>query len=61
MVQGSRVRPQTSVGIDCEVTSTGFPLLIQEGLLSVIRESICRKNWLTTKSSLPKKKSVVTM
>ena len=38
--------------IDCEIFSTGilFPLLIQEGLLSVIRKSICTKYWLTTLS-----------
>ena len=39
----------TSVEIDCEINSTVilFPLLIHEGLLSVIRESICTKYWLT--------------
>ena len=30
--------------------------LIQEGLLSVIKESICTKYWLTALLSLPRKK-----
>ena len=42
----------TSVEIDCEINSTVilYPLLIHEGLLSVIRESICTKYWLTNLS-----------
>ena len=42
----------TSLEIDCEINSTVilFPLLIQEGFLSVIRKSICKKYWLTTLS-----------
>ena len=43
---------RTSVEFDCEINSTVilFHLLIQEGLLSVIKESICMKYWLTTLS-----------
>ena len=38
----------TFVEIDCEIISTAFILpLIQEGLLSVTRESMCTKYWLT--------------
>ena len=51
------VRSHTFVTIDYEIFSAvilHLPL-IQEGLLSVIRESMCTKYWLTAKSSLPRK------
>ena len=53
--------PYTFVVIDHEITSTVILLLrlIQEGLLSVISQSMCTKYWLTTESSLPREKNVV--
>ena len=36
--------------------SPPFRWIIQEGLLSVTRESLCTKYWLTACSSLPRKK-----
>ena len=55
---GSRVRPW-SCPIDSEIISTFILLLplIREGLLSVTSESMCMKNWLTAKSSVPRKKA----
>ena len=38
--------------------SPPFRWIIQEGLLSVTSETMCAKYWLTTCSSLPRKKSV---
>ena len=50
----------SSVEIGHEIISTIILLLlIQEGLLSVTRESMCTKYWLTAISSLPRKKNVV--
>ena len=51
----------TFMEIDHEIISTvillpSTELIIQEGLLSVTSESMYTKNWLTTCSSLPKKK-----
>ena len=43
--------------IDHEIISTVIFLpLIQEGLLSVKSESMCRKYWVTAQSGLPRKK-----
>ena len=51
-------RSHTFVEIHHEIISMAILLLplIQEGLLSVTRESMCTKYWLTAKSSLPRKK-----
>ena len=51
-------RSHTFVEIDDEIISTVILLLwpIQEGLLSVTRESMCMKYWLTASSNLPRKK-----
>ena len=51
-------RSHTFAEIDHEIISTAILLLplIQEGLLSVTRESMCTKHWLTAMSSLPRKK-----
>ena len=48
----------TFVEIDQEIISTAILLLmlIQEGMLSVTRESMCTKYCLTALSSLPRKK-----
>ena len=50
--------PHTLVEIDHETFSTVILLLllIQEGLLSVISESMCMENWLTTQSKLAQEK-----
>ena len=48
----------TFVKIDYEILSTVI-LIPQEGLLSVTRESMCMKYWLSACSSLPGKKCVV--
>ena len=55
------VRSHTFVEIDHEMISTLISLpsadsFIQEGLLSVTRESMCMNYWLTACSSLPRKK-----
>ena len=52
------VRSHTFMEIDHEIISTAYLLLalIQEGLLSVTSESMYMKYWLTTLSSLPRKK-----
>ena len=51
-------RSHTFEAIDHEIISVAilFPPLIQEGLLSVTRERMCTKHWLTAWSSLPRKK-----
>ena len=51
-------RSHTFVEIDNEIFSMDILLLplIQEGLVSVISESMCTKYWLNAKSSLPRKK-----
>ena len=51
-------RSQTFVEIDHEILSMAILLLplIQEGLVSVASECMCTKYWLSTSSSLPRKK-----
>ena len=49
------VRSHTFLGIDHEMIPP-FRWFIQEGLLSVTSESMCTNYWLTTCSSLPRKK-----
>ena len=58
--RGIPARSYTSVEIDHEIISTVIfsLLLIQEGLLSVTSESMCKKYWLTAFSSLRRKKCV---
>ena len=51
-------RSHTFVEIDHEIISPPFRWFIQEGLLSVTSESMCRKYWLTVCSSLPRKSVV---
>ena len=48
----------TFLETDHEIISMVILLLplIQEGLLSVTSENMCTKDWLTAKSSLPRKK-----
>ena len=49
-------RLHTSVEIDHEILSTVILLpLVQKGLLSVTKESMCTKYWLTAMLSLPPK------
>ena len=54
------VRSHTFVEIDHEIISAVILLpsadFIQEGLLSFTSESMCTNHWLTTCSSLPRKK-----
>ena len=49
-----RARFQTFMEMDHETIRMAI-LLLQEGLLSVTSESICKKYWLVTKSCLPRK------
>ena len=55
MDPGAWPQSHTFVEIDYEIISTVILLLplIQEGLFSVTSESMCKKYWLTTLSSLP--------
>ena len=50
------VRSHTFVEIGCEISYTVILLPSAERLLSSTSESMCMKYWLTTWSSLPRKK-----
>ena len=52
-----QARSHTFMEIDREIVPTVILLLlIEEGFLSVTKENMCMQHWLTTESSLPRKK-----